>query len=130
MRITRHFFEANKPVAVVCHGVEIVAAAGVLQGGRKMTTVAKCALDITQCGGQYVQQRCVVDGNLISCGTWHDYDTEFFKLFIAQLKQLNCFDFRPFPRHTDRRLRPQHGAAASARSACRCDDGPVLNETR
>ena len=27
MRITRHFFQANKPVAVVCHGIEIVSAA-------------------------------------------------------------------------------------------------------
>ncbi|MFN5298083.1 MAG: DJ-1/PfpI family protein, partial [Planctomycetaceae bacterium] len=32
LRITRHFFEASKPVAVVCHGVEIAAAAGMLKG--------------------------------------------------------------------------------------------------
>src|SRR4029453_14201024 len=69
--ITRHFFEANKPVAVVCHGVEIVAAAGVLKG-RTMTTVAKCALDVTQVGGSYVDQACVVDGNMVSARTWHD----------------------------------------------------------
>ena len=56
MRITRHFFEADKPVAVVCHGVEIVAAAGVLKG-RRMTTVGKCALDVTQFGGTAQQQR-------------------------------------------------------------------------
>lgn len=87
MRITKHFFEKNKPVAVVCHGVEIVAAAGALKGGRKMTTVAKCALDITQFGGVYLKDRCVVDGNLVSCGTWHDYGTEFFKVFIAKMKE-------------------------------------------
>lgn len=87
MRITRHFFEKNKPVAVVCHGVEIVAAAGVLKGGRKMTTVSKCALDVTQFGGEYVNKPCVVDGNMVSCGTWHDYNTEFFKVFIAQMKK-------------------------------------------
>jgi len=87
MRITRHFFEAGKPVAVVCHGVEIVAAAGVLKG-RTMTTVAKCALDVTQFGGKYVDQPCVIDGNLISCRTWHDYDTEFMKTFIGQLKDV------------------------------------------
>ena len=46
LRITRHFFEQRKPVAVVCHGVEIAAAAGVIQG-RRLTTVSKCALDIT-----------------------------------------------------------------------------------
>src|SRR5579863_4945507 len=32
LRITRHFFETNKPVAVVCHGIEIVSAAGVIRG--------------------------------------------------------------------------------------------------
>lgn len=88
MRITQHFFAKNKPVAVTCHGVEIVAAAGVLKGGRKMTTVAKCALDVTQFGGEYVNQPCVIDGNLVSCGTWHDYNTEFFKVFIAKMKEI------------------------------------------
>lgn len=89
MRITRHFFEANKPVAVVCHGVEIVAAAGVLKG-RKMTTVAKCELDITQVGGQYLNQPLVVDGNLISCRTWHDYNTAYMKIFIEQLAKVKA----------------------------------------
>jgi protease I len=81
---TRHFFAAGKPVAVVCHGVEIAAAAGVLKG-RKMTTVAKCALDITQTGGEYVDTPWGVDGNLISCRTWHDYGTPYMKTFINQL---------------------------------------------
>lgn len=85
MRIVRHFFETGKPVAVVCHGVELVAAAGVLKG-RKMTTVAKCALDVTQFGGAYVDQPCVIDGNLISARTWHDYNTPFMKEFIRQIK--------------------------------------------
>jgi protease I len=85
LRITRHFFEANKPVAVVCHGVEIAAAAGVL-GGRTLTTVAKCALDITQVGGSYVDRACVVDGNLVSARTWHD-NTALLKQFVRMLKE-------------------------------------------
>jgi len=85
MRITRHFFETGKPVAVVCHGVEIVAAAGVLKG-RTMTTIAKCALDITQVGGTYVDKPCVVDGNLVSARGWQDYKTQFMKIFIGKLK--------------------------------------------
>ena len=89
LRLTRHFFEADKPVAVVCHGVEIVAAAGVLQG-REMTTVAKCALDVTQFGGTYVDCPCVVDGNLISCRTWHDYHTPFMKVFLKQLARVTA----------------------------------------
>jgi len=84
LRITRHFFETKKPVAVVCHGVEIAAAAGVLPG-RTMTTVAKCALDITQFGGTYVNQPVVVDGQMVSARTWHD-NTLFMKEFLKLLK--------------------------------------------
>ena len=86
MRITKSFVKENKPIAVVCHGIEIIAAAGGLQGGRKVTTVGKCALDITQTGGVYVNEPCVVDGNLVSAGTWHDYDTQFFKIFIEKMR--------------------------------------------
>jgi protease I len=86
LRITRHFFETNKPVSVVCHGVEIVAAAGVIKN-RKLTTVAKCALDITQVGGIYVPEPLVVDGNLISCRTWNDFNTPFMKIFIEQVNK-------------------------------------------
>jgi protease I len=83
LRVTRHFFETNKPVAVVCHGVEIAAAAGCLKG-RALTTVAKCALDITQVGGTYVDRNCVVDGNLVSARTWHD-NAALLKQFVQML---------------------------------------------
>lgn len=85
LKVTRHFFKAKKPVAVVCHGVEIVAAAGVLKG-RTLTTVAKCALDITQAGGRYVDKACVVDGNMVSARTWHD-NTSFLKQFVHLLRK-------------------------------------------
>lgn len=84
LRITRHFFETKKPVAVVCHGVEIVAAAGVLKG-RTMTTVAKCALDITQVGGSYVDKPFVLDGHMVSARTWHD-NTVLMREFVKMLK--------------------------------------------
>jgi len=44
MRITRHFFEANKPVASLCHGVEILSASGSIRN-RTATTIPKCAMD-------------------------------------------------------------------------------------
>ena len=84
LRITRDFFEAKKPVAVICHGVEILAAAGLLQG-RTLTTVAKCALDITHFGGLNVDRPCVVDGNLVSARTWHD-NTDLLREFMRMLK--------------------------------------------
>jgi protease I len=83
LRITRHFFEAQKPVGVVCHGIEIVSAAGVIRG-RTCTTVAKCALDAEQGGGKYVDQPVVRDGNMISARTWHDY-APFMRDFMKML---------------------------------------------
>ena len=85
LRITRHFFEAEKPVAVVCHGIEIVTAADTIRG-RTVTTVAKCALDATQGGAEYVDRPVVVDGNLVSARTWHD-NSMFLKEFVRLLKE-------------------------------------------
>ena len=84
LRITRHFFDAGKPVAVVCHGIEIASAAGVLRG-RTCTTVAKCALDAQQGGAQYVDRPFVKDGSLLTARTWHDY-APFMHEFMQMLK--------------------------------------------
>lgn len=72
LRVTRWFFANNKPIASVCHGVEIPARADCVRG-RRMATVAKCRFDLEICGGIYVNAPCVVDGNLVSGRTWHDH---------------------------------------------------------
>lgn len=71
VRITRQFFAENKPVASVYHGVEIPAYAGCVEG-RRMATVAKCKFDLEVCGGIFVNEPCVIDGNLVSGRTFHD----------------------------------------------------------
>ncbi|MDP6780059.1 MAG: DJ-1/PfpI family protein [Candidatus Latescibacteria bacterium] len=83
IRITRHFFEHNRPVGCVCHGVEIPARAGVLEG-RRMATVPKCQFDLEVCGGIFVDEPCVIDGNLISGRTWHDHG-QYMKHWIELL---------------------------------------------
>ena len=70
--MTRHFFDADKPVGCVCHGVEIPAYAGCVKG-RRMATVPKCKFDLEVCGGIFVDAGCVVDGNLVSGRTYHDH---------------------------------------------------------
>jgi protease I len=72
IRVTKHFFAANKPIASVCHGVEIPARADCVRG-RRMATVAKCQFDLEVCGGIYVNEPCVIDGNLVSGRTFHDH---------------------------------------------------------
>lgn len=85
IRITRHFFETNKPVAVVCHGAEIVATAGVIRG-RRMATVPKCRFDVEVCGGTFVNEGCVRDGNMVSGRTWHD-NPWFMREFMKMLRE-------------------------------------------
>ena len=86
IRITQWFFDHNKPIASVCHGVEIPARADRVKG-RKMATVAKCKFDLEICGGTYVNEACVIDGNLISGRTFHDnghYVGPWIKLLEAE----------------------------------------------
>jgi protease I len=40
--------------------------------GRRMATVAKCRFDLEVCGGLFVDEPCVIDGNLVSGRTFHD----------------------------------------------------------
>ncbi|MDH3583889.1 MAG: DJ-1/PfpI family protein [Phycisphaerae bacterium] len=90
VRVTRHFFEHNKPVASVCHGVEIPAYAGCLKG-RRMATVPKCRFDLEVCGGIFADEPCVVDGNLVSGRTFHDngrYFGAFMEILIEARKAL------------------------------------------
>jgi len=86
MRITQALSEAGKPIAAVCHGIEIVSAAGIIKG-KTVTTVAKCALDAEQGGAKYVDEPVVVSGNLVTARTWHD-NTPFMK---AYMEMLNAF---------------------------------------
>lgn len=82
MRITRHFFQEGKPVASVCHGIEIVAAADVIRG-RRVTTVAKCRYDAEFSGATYVDEPVVVDDNLVTARTFWDnapWMREFMRL--------------------------------------------------
>jgi protease I len=82
MRIVRFFFDKNLPVASVCHGIEIVATAGVIRG-KTVTTVPKCRFDAEVCGATFVNQEVVTSGNLVTARTWHDnyaFMREFMKL--------------------------------------------------
>ena len=85
IRVTQWFFDHNKPIASVCHGVEIPARADRVRG-RRMATVAKCQFDLEVCGGIYVNEGCVVDGNLVSGRTYHDNGT-YLGPWIQLLKE-------------------------------------------
>ena len=85
LRLTQQICQAGKPVACICHGIEILTAAHCIQG-RQVTTVAKCALDAQQGGAHYVDREVVVDGNIVTARTWHD-NTALLREFIRLLRQ-------------------------------------------
>jgi protease I len=85
LKITQEMMAASVPVASVCHGIEIIAAADVING-RKVTTVAKCRYDVEFSGGIYVDAEVVVDKNLVCARTWHDnppWMREYIKVLNA-----------------------------------------------
>jgi protease I len=68
----RHFFQANKPVAAICHGTQLLATAGVLKG-RSCTSYPACGPEVVACGGVYVEvpaDGVHVDGNLVTAPAW------------------------------------------------------------
>jgi protease I len=70
--IVRHFANAKKPIASLCHGAQVLAAAGVLQG-RKCSCYPAVSPEVTLAGGTYADvamTEAVVDGNLVSGPAW------------------------------------------------------------
>ncbi len=66
LELTRHFDRCQKPIASICHGIEILAAADVIRG-RRVTTIPRCRLDAEFSGATYVAEPLVVDGSLYCC---------------------------------------------------------------
>lgn len=74
------------PVAAICHGPQILAAAGVLKG-RKLTGYFTVKPEVEMAGGQWVtaaDDEAIVDGNLITATTWMGHPA-ILRHFITQM---------------------------------------------
>jgi protease I len=79
------FFDADKPVAAICHGPWTIVEAGAAKG-RKMTSWPSLKTDVTNAGGEWVDQEVVVDGNLVTSRKPDDlpaFNREMVKLFAT-----------------------------------------------
>jgi len=63
--LARDAMEANKPVAAICHGPQLLISADALRG-RTLTCWPSIAIDVKNAGGLYVDKPVVEDGNLIT----------------------------------------------------------------
>jgi D-lactate dehydratase len=84
--LVKAFMDANKPVASICHGQQILAAAGVLKG-RKCTAYPAVKLNVVLAGATWIEPEpidsCFTDGNLVTGAAWPGHPQ-----FIAQLLAL------------------------------------------
>jgi protease I len=88
LAVVRHFAEARKPIASICHGQQILVAAGVLKG-RCLTAYPAVKPELLGAGGVWSDvnatfSNAVVDGNLVTAPAWPAHP-EWIRKFLAVL---------------------------------------------
>ena len=86
IEIVHHFSRAKKPIAAICHGAQILATAGVLEG-KKCSAYPAVGPDVTQAGGTFVNlamTEAIADGNLVTAPAWPAHPAWLAK-FLAVL---------------------------------------------
>lgn len=71
LKIVSHFFDKNLPIAVICHGVQLLSH--LLLHGRNLTCYPACSAEIKLAGGNYQQMNAdgvLVDQNIVSAPAW------------------------------------------------------------
>ncbi|HSJ06273.1 MAG TPA: DJ-1/PfpI family protein, partial [Longimicrobiales bacterium] len=72
LAMVRHFADADKPIAAICHGPQLLAAAGVI-AGRRVSAYPACAPEVGLAGASYADiavTDAVTDGNLVTAPAW------------------------------------------------------------
>lgn len=72
LALVQAFDKAGKPIAAVCHGAQLLAAAGVLKG-RECSAYPACGPEVTLAGGRYIDiavEQAHVQGNLVTAPAW------------------------------------------------------------
>jgi protease I len=93
LEIVRDFDRKNKPIAALCHGPQLLAAAGVLKG-RKLNAYPACAPEVTLAGGTFVEVDffgAVVDGKLVTGPAWTAHPAwlaRFLEVLEAHLTEI------------------------------------------
>jgi protease I len=81
--IVKAFFAAAKPVAAICHGPQLLAAAGVL-GGRAVTSYPACAAECRLAGAEWRSDPVISENNLVTAQAWPNHP-EWLQAFVTLL---------------------------------------------
>ena len=91
LQVVRHFAQTNKPIAAICHGAQLLAAADIIEG-KRCTAYPACAPEVTRAGGIFVEvpvHEAVVDGNLVTAPAWPAHPrwlAEFLKVLGTRIE--------------------------------------------
>ncbi len=88
--MVRYFAEAKKPIASICHGAQLLAAAGVIEG-REVSAYPACSAEVVLAGARYAAvgvTEAVVDGNLVTAPAWPAHPTWLAKFQAVLLAHL------------------------------------------
>ena len=83
--LVRQFHRSNKWIFAICHGIQILIAAGVIKG-RTVTCYENVRLEVEYCGGTWVNRQSVVDGKIVTAQTWESHP-EFYRHIFACLER-------------------------------------------
>jgi protease I len=93
IEIVKHFGKENKPIAAICHGPQILAAAGMLKG-RKMISYPAVGPECVIAGAEYGEvsanaDNAVTDGNLVTAPAWPAHPawiSQFLKILGTKIE--------------------------------------------
>jgi len=85
IRLVQEFARQQKWIFAICHGIQILIAAG-LARGRRLTCYRNVRLEVEYAGGQWIDAQSVVDGKLITAQTWESHP-EFYRHIFKNLNQ-------------------------------------------
>lgn len=80
LEIVREFDRQEKWVFAICHGVQILAAAG-LARGKRVTCYEHVRLEAEQAGGTFVGEQTVRDGRIVTAQTWQSHPSFYREIF-------------------------------------------------
>jgi len=89
LEIVQHFAAAKKPIAAICHGVQLLTAAGVIKKGRRVSAYPACRTEVELAGGEFIPasanfDNAHTDGNLITAPAWPAHPA-WIRQFLAAL---------------------------------------------
>jgi protease I len=83
IRLVRAFHQRERWILSICHGIQILLAAGIGRG-LELTCYENVRFELESCGGTWVNRECVRDGKIITGQTWGSH-ADFYREVFAQM---------------------------------------------